>query len=204
MRSSSALHLVFLIFGSRWLCHRSRHCLLILPGKCWAISLQLQAPFSSTSLVRSASWSGHQEALFLTSEGSITKLHRSRHCLFERPSTHSAIRFQSLPNYWTAIVNFWSSSGVQGPLSPLTNSGLRALYHRSRHYTLLRPTTHFAIYFQFFEPYFSTASVSIISSSLVQWPLSKSGFKTLCQRYRHCILVLPDTLEATSFHFLVP
>ena len=133
IRSSSRLHFVFLIFGSRWLCHRSLHCLLIFPGRFSAIWLQLQAPFSLTSCIRRASCSELQDALFLTRAGSITKLHRSRHCLFVRPSTHSAILFQSRPYFYTAAVNLSSSSWVHGPLRPLTNSGLSALYHLSKH-----------------------------------------------------------------------
>ena len=166
--SSSKLHLVFLILGSRWLCHLSLHCLLIFPGKCSAIELQLQAPFSFTSCIKSSSWSGLHEALFLIREGSMTKLQRSRHCLFVRPSTQRAIYFQSRPYFCTAIVNYLSSSGVQGPFSPLTKSGLRALYHLSKHYTLVRPGTLLATNFQFLLPNCLTAWVSKSSSSFVQ------------------------------------
>ena len=95
----------------------------------------------------------------------MTKLQRSRHCLFVRPSTHRAIYFQSRPYFYTAIVNYLSSSGVQGPFSPLTKSGLRALYHLSKHYTLVRPGTLLATNFQFLLPNCFTALVSKSSSS---------------------------------------
>ena len=36
--------------GLSWLFHLSLHCLPILPGKDWAIRLQLPSPFSCTNL----------------------------------------------------------------------------------------------------------------------------------------------------------
>jgi len=52
--SSSAVHASFRIAGSSWLCHRSRHCLPLRPGRYLAISAHRLAPStprcSATSL----------------------------------------------------------------------------------------------------------------------------------------------------------
>lgn len=50
--SSSKFHFSFLIFGSRWLCHLSRHCLPILPGREEAIVLQFLGPCSYTRALK--------------------------------------------------------------------------------------------------------------------------------------------------------
>ena len=49
--SSSADHFSFLIWGSRWLCHLSRHYFPILPGNSDAMALQFRAPCPTTSLL---------------------------------------------------------------------------------------------------------------------------------------------------------
>jgi hypothetical protein len=42
--SSSAVHESFLMSGLRWLCHRSRHCLPLRPGRCRAICAHFFVP----------------------------------------------------------------------------------------------------------------------------------------------------------------
>ena len=48
--SSSSSQASLLMSGRSWLCHRSRHCLPMRPGKCLAMTLQLPSPCSRTSL----------------------------------------------------------------------------------------------------------------------------------------------------------
>mmetsp|Transcript_8745 Transcript_8745/g.22774 ORF Transcript_8745/g.22774 Transcript_8745/m.22774 type:complete len:268 (-) Transcript_8745:631-1434(-) len=50
-RSSSDDHLSFLTLGSSWLCHRSRICLPVRPGRCTARADQDLRPCFSTSLM---------------------------------------------------------------------------------------------------------------------------------------------------------
>ncbi len=49
--SSSADHLVLLIFGFKWLCHLSRHCLPTLPGMKLDIHVHLDGPYLWTSFI---------------------------------------------------------------------------------------------------------------------------------------------------------
>lgn len=51
------VHLYFLISGFKWLCHLSRHCLPILPGKFLAIKLQFLAPLWPTNFITMSSYS---------------------------------------------------------------------------------------------------------------------------------------------------
>jgi len=55
--SSSSVHFSFTISGLRWLCHRSRHCLPILPGRCLATKLQFFGPLLFTNLSTNSSYS---------------------------------------------------------------------------------------------------------------------------------------------------
>jgi hypothetical protein len=61
--SSSWVHFSFLMFGSKWLCHLSRHYLPILPGRAWATALQFLGPLSTTMLRRISSSSFDQDPL---------------------------------------------------------------------------------------------------------------------------------------------
>lgn len=47
--SSSSVHAVFLIFGFKWLCHRSRHCLPMRPRRLRAISVHFFGPYRATN-----------------------------------------------------------------------------------------------------------------------------------------------------------
>ena len=115
INSSSRLQVFFFIFGFRWLCHLSLHCLPILPGRCSAILVHFWGPFSYTSLKTRASSSILQGPF--TSSGLRTFCHLWRHCTSVRPSRHSAIFFQFLLLYfYTAMVSYSSSSLVQCPL----------------------------------------------------------------------------------------
>ena len=49
MMSSIVVHFDFLIWGARWLCQRSRHCLPVRPGTLLAISVQVFVPMLSTT-----------------------------------------------------------------------------------------------------------------------------------------------------------
>ncbi len=53
--SYSYVHRSFLMSGFRWLCHRSLHCLPILPGKFFAMKLQFFGPCSPTRRMTSSS-----------------------------------------------------------------------------------------------------------------------------------------------------
>mmetsp|Transcript_78839 Transcript_78839/g.190597 ORF Transcript_78839/g.190597 Transcript_78839/m.190597 type:complete len:303 (-) Transcript_78839:51-959(-) len=55
IRSSSSVHASLRMSWSRWLCQRSRHCLPVRPGKCWATSVQLRVPCTPTRCLTSAS-----------------------------------------------------------------------------------------------------------------------------------------------------
>merc|ERR1711998_427989 len=48
MRSSSAVHGVFRMSGLRWLCHLSRHCFPMRPGRLAAILDHFRGPFFCT------------------------------------------------------------------------------------------------------------------------------------------------------------
>ena len=62
-----------------------------------------------------------------------------------------------------------SSMSVQGPL---TSSGFSTFCHLCRHCTSVLPCRASAIFFQFLPPLRRTASVSFLSSSSVQCPLT--------------------------------
>lgn len=76
--SSSGDHFSFLMFGSRWLCHLSLHCLPILPGNAAAIVLQLRGPWVSTIYRRISSSSLVQGPLD-TKHVSLSSSQRLKH-----------------------------------------------------------------------------------------------------------------------------
>lgn len=49
--SSCSVQALFLIFGLRWLCHRSRHCLPMRPLRWRAITVHFLAPYLLTSSI---------------------------------------------------------------------------------------------------------------------------------------------------------
>jgi hypothetical protein len=51
--------------GLRWLCHRSRHCFPILPGRCSAIKVHFEGPCLSTNFFTKSSSSFVHGLLFL-------------------------------------------------------------------------------------------------------------------------------------------
>ena len=63
MMSSIIVHFDFLIWGARWLCQRSRHCLPVRPGTLLAISVQVFVPMLSTALTSIWSSSAFQGRL---------------------------------------------------------------------------------------------------------------------------------------------
>ena len=58
VRSSRSVQGALLMCGLRWLCHRSRHCFPMRPGRCDAMSDQRFAPYLLTRLrtVASSCW----------------------------------------------------------------------------------------------------------------------------------------------------
>mmetsp|Transcript_23675 Transcript_23675/g.80704 ORF Transcript_23675/g.80704 Transcript_23675/m.80704 type:complete len:285 (-) Transcript_23675:136-990(-) len=114
LASSTPLHPSRLMSGLRWLCHRSRHCLPMRPGSCWAIFDHCFGPSSFTSwMIFSSSSAVHGP---LTRSGFSTFCQRCRHCTSVRSWKNSAIFFQFLPLYRaTALRSTSSSSGVQPP-----------------------------------------------------------------------------------------
>mmetsp|Transcript_10202 Transcript_10202/g.42346 ORF Transcript_10202/g.42346 Transcript_10202/m.42346 type:complete len:251 (+) Transcript_10202:1704-2456(+) len=93
--SSSSVHPSRLISGLRWLCHRSRHCLPMRPGRSLAIIDHFLAPCSPTRRMIAASSSGVHGPL--TRSGLSTFCHLCRHCTSVRSGKNSAIFFQFLP-----------------------------------------------------------------------------------------------------------
>lgn len=115
IHSSSSLHTFFLIRGFKWLCHLSRHCFPIHPGRCSAIAVHFQGPAFSTRRVTSlSSKSVHGPFINL---GLSTFCHLCKHWTSVLPLRHVAIFFQLFPLYFlTASSSNLSSSQVQWPL----------------------------------------------------------------------------------------
>ena len=63
LQSSSADHGSLRMSWSRWLCHRSRHCLPVRPGRCAARTDHLRVPWPSMARSRSSSSAGDQAPL---------------------------------------------------------------------------------------------------------------------------------------------
>mmetsp|Transcript_80467 Transcript_80467/g.160623 ORF Transcript_80467/g.160623 Transcript_80467/m.160623 type:complete len:209 (-) Transcript_80467:96-722(-) len=96
-RSSCAEKGPLQMSGLRWLCHRSRHCLAILPGSWCAIAAHLFAPNSLTSAFRASSSFTVQGPFVML--GSSTFCHRCRHCTSLRSLSASDIAFQFFPSF---------------------------------------------------------------------------------------------------------
>jgi len=117
IHSSSGVQFAYrFIIGFRWLCHLSLHCLPILPGRWFAITVHFWGPSMLTRWSSSlSSMSVHGP---LTRLGLSTFCHLCRHCTSVLPFRLSAILFQFLPPFaWTASVNFLSSASVQCPFA---------------------------------------------------------------------------------------
>mmetsp|Transcript_11694 Transcript_11694/g.17968 ORF Transcript_11694/g.17968 Transcript_11694/m.17968 type:complete len:361 (-) Transcript_11694:33-1115(-) len=114
--SSSAVQSPFLMLGSRWLCHRSRHCLPIRPGNRAAMEdhLTLPAPYLFTISKTTSSSSFVQGPL--CSPGFSTLFQRWRHCTSVRLPSNSETFFQFFAPYcFTICSSLASSSGVHFP-----------------------------------------------------------------------------------------
>jgi len=105
-----------LIIGFKWLCHLSRHCFPILPGRWLAMIVHLWGPSILTKCNSSlSSISVHGP---FTKVGLRTFCHLWRHYTSVLPLRFSAIRFQFLPPFiLTASVSFLSSCSVQWPFT---------------------------------------------------------------------------------------
>ena len=117
IHSSSRVHweLLFII-GFKWLCHLSRHCFPILPGRWLATWVHFWGPSMLTSCNRSLSSISVQGPL--TRFGFRTFYHLCKHCTSVLPSIVSAIFFQFFPLLtFTASASFLSSTSVQCPLT---------------------------------------------------------------------------------------
>jgi hypothetical protein len=96
--------------------------------------------------------------------------HLLQHCCFVRPGTRAEIPAQSAPLYFsTASVSVLSSSVVHLHLRAFVSSlfKCRALCHLLRHCVFVRPETSAAIAAKSSPLCFSTASFSVMSSSVV-------------------------------------
>lgn len=103
------------------------------------------------------------------------------------PGSSFAISAHLLPILSWFLSIIWSSSGVH---FDRLISGFKWLCHLSRHCFPILPLSDAAIMLQFFAPYFSTISVTILSSSAVQGPLTSFGFNTFCHLCNHWTSVL--------------
>mmetsp|Transcript_44621 Transcript_44621/g.108167 ORF Transcript_44621/g.108167 Transcript_44621/m.108167 type:complete len:220 (+) Transcript_44621:1740-2399(+) len=92
VRSSSSVQGFLEISGFKWLCHRSRHCFPIRPGRFDAMRDHFFAPYFLTSSTTFRSSSAVQGPLM--SDGFNTFCHRWRHWTSLRPWILAAICFQ--------------------------------------------------------------------------------------------------------------
>ena len=89
-RSSSNFHASLQMSGFKWLCHRSRHCFPMRPGRLEAIKDHFLAPYCLTSSMTFLSSSAVHGPL--TSSGFNTFCQRCKHCTsvrFGRPCDSS-------------------------------------------------------------------------------------------------------------------
>ena len=117
------------------------------------------------------------------------------------PGSNLAISAHRFPLFVCASRIVRSSSNVHASLHI---SGFKWLCHRSRHCFPMRPGRWEAMRDHFLAPYCLTSSMTFVSSSAVQGPLTSSGFKTFCQRCRHCTSVRFGKLWDNNFQFLAP
>ena len=109
IHSSSLLQLSFLIFGFRWLCHLSRHCFPILPGRFSAMDVHFCGPFFSTRRRTNLSSSGVHGPLMRV--GLRTFYHRCKHYTSVLPLSFSAIfkytRIVTFKMNQTTLMWYW-------------------------------------------------------------------------------------------------
>ena len=94
-----------------------------------------------------------------------------------------------------------SSVGFHSPFLTVLS---KLLHHLSLHCLPFRPgmpVEHFA---QLCGPSFSTQSIRSLSSSDVQAPFTRPGFKIFVHLCKHWIGDLPVTISAISFHLFPP
>mmetsp|Transcript_138076 Transcript_138076/g.335613 ORF Transcript_138076/g.335613 Transcript_138076/m.335613 type:complete len:222 (+) Transcript_138076:222-887(+) len=116
-----------------------------------------------------------------------------------RPTNVFAISAHLFPYSACATMSFWSSSLDH---SSRLISGLRWLYHRSRHCFPILPGSCCAILLHCFAPSALTSSMILSSSSFVHGPFTSSGLRTFCQRCRHWTSVRSSKYSAIFFQFL--
>ena len=108
LMSSSMVHFLLLMFGSRWLCHRSLHYLPIRPGSALDIFVQLRGPCSVTSSIRILS-SGKVQVPVTQWVTSLSSSHRVWHLISDFPGISLLTLFQELlPNWPTNVSSFLS------------------------------------------------------------------------------------------------
>lgn len=106
--SSSMVHFVLLMFGSRWLCHLSLHYLPMRPGKLLDILVQLRGPCSVTSSMSILS-SGKVHVPVTQWLTSLSSSHRVWHLISDFPGISLLTLFQELlPNWLTKVRSFLS------------------------------------------------------------------------------------------------
>ena len=91
--SSSMVHLRFVIFGSKWLCHLSRHCFPIRPGRLLATWVQFLAPCETTILVKISS-SSLVQVPFAKWLQLLSSSQRVWHLISDLPQRSLLMRFQ--------------------------------------------------------------------------------------------------------------
>ena len=86
-------------------------------------------------------------------------------------------------------------------LNFVLNTLNKSFIYLSLHYLPILPGKAWEIWDQFYAPYFFTISMRVLSSSSVQGPLTISGLRTFCHRWRHWTSVLLSKKEAIRFQF---
>ena len=108
LMSSSMVHFLLLMFGSRWLCHRSLHYLPIRPGSALDIFVQFRGPCSVTRSIRILS-SGKVQVPVTQWVTSLSSSHRVWHLISDFPGISLLTLFQELlPNWLTNVSSFLS------------------------------------------------------------------------------------------------
>ena len=117
------------------------------------------------------------------------------------PSSTLAISAHLLPVLLWWRYKIHSSSWLQPIFFTL---GFKWLCHLSLHYLPILPGKFSAIWVHFWGPFVSTKWSTSLSSSSVQGPFTRLGFKTFYHLWRHWTSVLPGKASAIFFQFLPP
>jgi hypothetical protein len=181
------------------LCHLLLHCRFVRPGTSSEIAAQsVPLCFSTASLSVMSSSVVHIPvraivSFFFLLESKI-QFHRCQHCCcFARPGTSSEIAAQSSPLYFsTASFSALSSSAVHLPARAIVSFFFdsKIPFHLcQQHCCFVRPETSAAISAHSSPFCFSTASISMLSSSTVHLPAC-GAVSSLLESKEQCHLLL--------------